>query len=64
MRVDSRVWGSRWLRRPLFAGAGSIPACAGTLKHHRVLRDFEQRTDAAETFVLIAASATMLRRIP
>jgi len=33
------------------------------LKNRRLVRDFEQRTDVAETLVLIAATATTLRRI-
>jgi transposase len=34
------------------------------VKNRRLVRDFEQRTDVAETLILIAATATMLRRIP
>jgi len=33
------------------------------IKNRRLVRDFEQRTDVAETFIRIAATATMLRRI-
>jgi transposase len=33
------------------------------IKHRRLVRDFEQRTDVAETMLRIAATATMLRRI-
>ncbi|MBW8271526.1 IS5 family transposase [Caldovatus aquaticus] len=33
------------------------------IKHRRLVRDFEQRTDVAETLIVIAATATMLRRI-
>jgi len=36
---------------------------AWLIKHRRLLRDLEQRTDVAETLILIAATATMLRRI-
>jgi transposase len=32
-------------------------------KNRRLVRDFEQCTDVAETLILIAATATMLRRI-
>ena len=33
------------------------------IKNRRLVRDFEQRTDVAETLIRIAATATMLRRI-
>jgi transposase len=33
------------------------------VKNRRLVRDFEQRTDVAETLILIAATATLLRRI-
>jgi len=33
------------------------------IKNRRLGRDFEQRTDGAETLIRIAATATMLRRI-
>jgi len=33
------------------------------IKNRRLVRDCEQRTDVAETFIRIAATATMLRRI-
>jgi len=36
---------------------------AWLIKNRRLVRDFEQRTDVAETLVTIAATATMLRRI-
>ena len=36
---------------------------AWLIKHRRLTRDFEQRIDVAETLILIAATATMLRRI-
>ena len=36
---------------------------AWLIKNRRLVRDFEQRTDVAETLIRIAATATMLRRI-
>ena len=36
---------------------------AWVIKNRRLVRDFEQRTDVAETLIRIAATATMLRRI-
>jgi transposase len=33
------------------------------IKNRRLVRDFEQRIDVAETLIRIAATATMLRRI-
>ena len=33
------------------------------IKNRRLVRDFEQRTDVAETLIRIAATATMLHRI-
>ena len=33
------------------------------IKNRRLVRDFEQRTDVAETLIRIAATATMLRRV-
>ena len=36
---------------------------AGLIKNRRLIRDFEQRTDVAETLIRIAATATMIRRI-
>lgn len=36
---------------------------AWLIKSRRLVRDFEQRTDVAETLITIAATATMLRRI-
>ena len=33
------------------------------IKNRRLVRDFEQRTDVAETLIRIAATAAMLRRI-
>ena len=33
------------------------------IKNRRLVRDFEQRADVAETLIRIAATATMLRRI-
>jgi transposase len=36
---------------------------AWLIKHRRLIRDFEQRTDVAETLIRIAATAAMLRRI-
>lgn len=36
---------------------------AWLIKDRRLVRDFEQRTDVAETLIRIAATATMLRRI-
>ena len=33
------------------------------IKNRRLVRDFEQRTDVAETLIRVAATATMLRRI-
>jgi transposase len=36
---------------------------AWLIKHRRLLRDLEQRTDVAETLILIAATATILRRM-
>lgn len=33
------------------------------IKNRRLVRDFEQRSDVAETLVRIAATTTMLRRI-
>jgi hypothetical protein len=33
------------------------------IKNRRLVRDFEQRTDVAETFIRVAATATMLCRI-
>ncbi len=48
-------------------GLGAAPQAERTfgwlIKNRRLLRDFEQRTDVAETFIRIAATATMLRRI-
>lgn len=48
----------------------SLPGCwvversfAWLIKNRRLVRDFEQRTDVAETLIQIAATATMLRRI-
>ena len=37
--------------------------CGWLIKNRRLVRDFEQRTDVAETLIRIAATATMLRRI-
>jgi transposase len=39
-------------------------AFARLIENRRLVRDFEQRTDVAETFIRIAATATMLRRVP
>ena len=36
---------------------------AWLIKNRRLIRDLEQRTDVAETLILIAATANMLRRI-
>ena len=36
---------------------------AWLIKNRRLVRDFEQRADVAETLIRIAATATMLRRI-
>lgn len=36
---------------------------AWLIKSRRLIRDLEQRTDVAETLILIAATVTMLRRI-
>ena len=36
---------------------------AWLIKNRRLVRDFEQRTDVAETLIRIAATATLLRRI-
>jgi transposase len=36
---------------------------AWLIKNRRLLRDVEQRTDVAETLILIAATATMIRRV-
>jgi putative transposase len=36
---------------------------AWLIKNRRLVRDFEQRADVAETLTHIAATATMLRRI-
>lgn len=33
------------------------------IKNRRLVRDFEQRTDVAETLIRIAATATLIRRI-
>ena len=33
------------------------------IKNRRLVRDFEQRSDVSETLIMIAATATMLRRI-
>jgi hypothetical protein len=33
------------------------------IENRRLVRDFEQRTDVAETLIHIAAAATLLRRI-
>ena len=36
---------------------------AWLIKNRRLIRDLEQRTDVAETLILIAATANMLRRV-
>ena len=36
---------------------------AWLIKNRRLVRDFEQRTDVTETLIIIAATATMLRRL-
>ena len=36
---------------------------AWLIKNRRLVRDFEQRTDVAETLIRIAAIGTMLKRI-
>ena len=36
---------------------------AWLIKNRRLIRDLEQRTDVAETLIIIAATANMLRRI-
>ena len=33
------------------------------IKNRRLVRDFEQRSEVSETLIMIAATATMLRRI-
>ena len=33
------------------------------IKNRRLVLDFEQRSDVSETLIMIAATATMLRRI-
>ena len=38
-------------------------ACPWLIKSRRRVRDFEPRTDVAETLIRIAATATMLRRV-
>ncbi|MBI1179362.1 MAG: transposase [Alphaproteobacteria bacterium] len=37
---------------------------AWIFKNRRLVRDYEQLTDVAETLIIIAASATLLRRWP
>lgn len=48
-------------------GLGAAPQAERTfgwpIKNRRLVRDFEQRVDVAETLIRIAATATMLRRI-
>lgn len=36
---------------------------AWLIKNRRLIRDLEQRTDVAETLILIAATANMIRRV-